>query len=315
MEKVSIIISTYNRKELLKNAIKSALMQTYKNIEVLVVDDHSHYNIFDVLEELEDKIRIIKNKRNVGSAATYNVGIKESSGEYVTILNDDDLFHPRKIEIQMSILNKRRDVGFVYCPIGILIKNEIFYKPVKDDRQGLFESIFFNRMCITPLVKKECFSVCGLFDESMTYHEDRELWYRIGKKYPFAFDERPSYILYNRKIDRLSSQIERIHSSKKELFEKYKIDFKNQKKFFSEYYYELAYDYLLRGYYKIFFEQFKQSIQNNPKIIKKFLYEYSTIPLGRFSFRYKRIKIDNDLKELFIELDNYQNFWKESNST
>ena len=106
MEKISIIIPTHNRKKLVRTAVKSALMQTYPKTEIIVVDDNSDYEISEVLKDFKGRITIIKNKRNIGPLATLNRGIKESNGDYITILCDDDIFHPKKIERQINIFNK-----------------------------------------------------------------------------------------------------------------------------------------------------------------------------------------------------------------
>ena len=92
MDKVSIIIPTYNRKLFVTTAVKSAVLQTYPEKEILVVDDHSSYDIAVVLQDFKEDIVLIRNKKNMGYAATYNIGIQASSGEYVTLLNDDDVF-------------------------------------------------------------------------------------------------------------------------------------------------------------------------------------------------------------------------------
>jgi glycosyltransferase involved in cell wall biosynthesis len=232
MKKVTVIISTYNRKTYIKNAIKSALFQTYPNIEIIVVDDNSDYNIFSYLDEYKNKIQIIRNQKNLGSSATYNIGIKKSTGDYVTILNDDDIFHPKKVERQIRVFNKNHTLDVVYCPIGILINNYIIFRKITQNNP--FSKLTHkSNICITPLIKKELLSDENLFDENLNYHEDRDLWYRLSKICKFGVDNYPSYIEYNLKIQRLSSQIENIHKSKKALYEKHKSDFKNHQDYFS----------------------------------------------------------------------------------
>ena len=205
MEKISIIIPTYNRKKLVRTAVKSALMQTYPKTEIIVVDDNSDYEISEVLKDFKGRITIIKNERNIGPLATLNRGIKESKGDYITILNDDDIFHPKKIERQINIFNKKKNIGLVYCPEARKTGNNFIYKPLRNEKNYWIRLSHQNPIVMTPLIKKECFTICGVFDTTVGYHGDRDLWYRIGKKFKFDFDKNPSYIVHNPNITRLSS--------------------------------------------------------------------------------------------------------------
>ena len=291
MKKVSIIIPTYNRKDFIKTAVESSLKQTYPKVEIIVIDDNSDYEIYDVLKEFEEKILIIKNKHNIGCAATQNKAIRKSSGDYITILDDDDIFHPKKIERQMKIFNRKKNVGLVYCPIAKRINNRLIYKPLTERNNVWIRLTHKNTIGITPLIKKECFSVCGFFDTSLEYHEDRDLWYRIGKEFEFGFDENPSYIVYNHSISRLSSQIEKICSGKKALYEKHKHDFEDEDKYYADLHFELAYEYLKFSGYRNFLKHFRKSISKNLRCIKDGL----KIPLDRFGFGERCTMIDEDL--------------------
>jgi glycosyltransferase involved in cell wall biosynthesis len=294
METVSIIISTYNRKNFVKNAIKSALIQTYPKKEIIVVDDNSDYDIVEELRDFKDKITIIKNKKHNGVASASNKGFEACSGAYITFLDDDDIFHPKKIERQMKIFNKNSDIGLVYCPIGFKINNEIIYQPLIEEKKHWIRITHQNIIGKTPLIKKECLSVCGVFDTSLEYHEDRDLWYRIGKKFQIGFDKEPSYIVYNLNIYRLSSQLEKICSSKKVLYEKYKNDFEDENRYFADYHYELAYEYLIFDCYRKFLRHFIKSIEKNPSIITKYL----EIPLQKIKAKNHRMKIDRECEAI-----------------
>lgn len=121
-EKVSIVITTFGRKKELKRSLKSALGQTYSNIEIIVIDDnidvdYSEY-IKKTIASFNDK-RIVykKNKNNLGGALSRNEGIKFASGEYVAFLDDDDEYLPEKIEKQLAVFEKDRSkkIALVYC--------------------------------------------------------------------------------------------------------------------------------------------------------------------------------------------------------
>lgn len=102
---VSVIITTYNSSNTISDTIKSVLTQTYKNIEVIVVDDCSLDNTITTVEKLNQKnIKIIKLDKNSGGPAyPRNIGIDNAKGFYIAFLDSDDLWHPRKIELQVSL--------------------------------------------------------------------------------------------------------------------------------------------------------------------------------------------------------------------
>lgn len=119
-KKVSIIIPTYKRSEFLERAIESVLNQTYKNIEVIIVDDNepnSEYRTLTGKTMLQygkdNKVRYIKNKKNLGGALARNEGIFNSTGDYITFLDDDDIYLPNKVETQINyMIEKNVDLTF-----------------------------------------------------------------------------------------------------------------------------------------------------------------------------------------------------------
>lgn len=112
--KVSIIVATYRRKETLKRALHSLIIQTYSNIELIVVDDNADANWNAEVEKIVNSVRLsngceiiyIKNKDNKGSAETRNIGIKQAAGEYVTFLDDDDIYLSNKVKKQVEHMIK-----------------------------------------------------------------------------------------------------------------------------------------------------------------------------------------------------------------
>lgn len=110
---VSVIIPTQNRDKFLFQAIDSVLNQSYRNIEIIVVDDHSLVPVYIPDELLSSNVKLIRNERAKGGAGSRNIGIKFSTGDYICFLDDDDLYHPDKIKILIECLNKTRaDVVF-----------------------------------------------------------------------------------------------------------------------------------------------------------------------------------------------------------
>jgi len=303
MEKVSIIITTINRGELLRTAIKSALMQTYPKTEIIIIDGSKDEDTSTVLDYFKNDIIVIKDTKRSGVGAARNLGIDAITGDFVTFLDDDDCFHPRKIERQMKVFNIKKNVDVVYCPVGIKIKNYLVYKPFTEKKNCWIRLTPQNETIMTPLVKKECFSVCGKFDESMMYHEDRDMWYRMHKIFRFSFNNNPDYIFYSPFTPRLTSHIEKICQGKILLYEKHQNDFKDKKSYFSEMHYELARAYMSFRLYRQFLYHFKKSIENNSKLLPTFLFRYAKFPLEIYNLRknvvFKKIKIDNECKKVF----------------
>lgn len=112
--KVSVIVATYRRKETLEKALQSLVAQTYPYIEIIVIDDNANSEWNTQVEKIVNSIKIsndykiiyIKNKSNKGSAETRNTGIKQATGEYVTFLDDDDIYLPNKVKKQVEHMIK-----------------------------------------------------------------------------------------------------------------------------------------------------------------------------------------------------------------
>ena len=124
MPLVSVIIPTYKRADMLTKAIDSVVVQTYKNLEIIVIDDNdpnSDYRL-NTKNKLNSyikrgTIKYIENEKNLGGSITRNRAVEESKGEYIAFLDDDDIFFPTKIEKQVKLMieNRNNNVGLVYC--------------------------------------------------------------------------------------------------------------------------------------------------------------------------------------------------------
>ena len=121
MEKVSIIIPTYNREKSISKSIKSVLNQTYNDLEVIVVDDGSTDNTEKIIKGIKDtRIKYIKLDKNKGACYARNVGIKKATGKYIAFNDSDDIFHKTKIEKQVMYLKKcNSDLNFCKMKIHL----------------------------------------------------------------------------------------------------------------------------------------------------------------------------------------------------
>jgi glycosyltransferase involved in cell wall biosynthesis len=194
MPKVSIIIPVYNGSNYLKEAIESALAQTYKNIEIIVINDGSNDNgaTEKIAKSYGNKIRYYS-KKNGGVATALNLGISKMKGEYFSWLSHDDMYYPKKVERQINFLSRLKNKKvFLYSNFSILLDDEII--PVIHNHEMLTRKKKYGllRGCvngITVLIPKTVIDEMGKFDASLRCTQDYDYWRRIEKKYEFVHME------------------------------------------------------------------------------------------------------------------------------
>jgi glycosyltransferase involved in cell wall biosynthesis len=184
--KVSVIIPTYNYAHFLPEALNSVLDQTYKNFEVIIVDDGSTDNTKDVLKSFlnDQRIRYIY-QENSGLPATRNRGIKESKGQFVAFLDSDDVWLPAKLEKQILLFDNDEEIVLVYCGAEFIdVDGERIpdpgYKPIPG---ATYKDLLYVNWVIgsgsSVLIRKSVFGEAGFFDESLTGLDDIDMWIRI----------------------------------------------------------------------------------------------------------------------------------------
>lgn len=200
---VSVIIPTYNRAGLLSRAVRSVLNQTFKDFELIIVDDGSVDNTKDVVREFrndDDRIKYVWQKNSGTPAGSLNSGIKLAKGEYIAFLDDDDEWLPQKLEKQLALfLNpKTSNLGIVGCGAFIIrgstVKTYQFPKTNNILKSLLEKSVFLS--CSSNLIKRNIFNKVGLFDESFKLFFARDMWLKICREYDFDFTEEPLYKYY-----------------------------------------------------------------------------------------------------------------------
>lgn len=186
---VSIVIPVYNGENYLKEAIESALAQTYKNIEIIVVNDGSSDNTEAIAKEYGNKIRYFK-KKNGGVASALNLAIEKMEGEYFSWLSHDDLYFPQKIENQINFLSKQNNKKVVLFSNYLLINENgrKISEVIINHKTTLIPEYTLLRGCIngiTMLIPKEAFLECDNFNENLRCTQDYDLWHKFLKVYPF----------------------------------------------------------------------------------------------------------------------------------
>ena len=190
--RVSIVIPVYNGSNYLREAIDSALAQTYENKEVIVVNDGSDDagKTAEIAARYGNKIRYFE-KPNGGVASALNFGIEQMTGEYFSWLSHDDVYYPRKLEAQIAYLNNlgKKDV-ILYSDFDIIDRNSRVIGrstiPSFEVERFLYEVLFesFLNGC-TILAPKSCFDRVGVFNEALKTTQDYDLWVRLAKHFDF----------------------------------------------------------------------------------------------------------------------------------
>ncbi|MCF8068038.1 MAG: glycosyltransferase [Desulfobacterales bacterium] len=205
---ISIIIPTYNRDWIIRDAVNSVLSQNYNNFELIVVNDGSTDDTSDILDEYGDQINVIY-QENRGVSAARNLGISKSSGQYVAFLDSDDTWLPDKLSCQIDFF--RNNPAALICQTEeIWVRNGKRVNP-KYKHQKLSGLIFESSLAlclVSPsavMIDKKLFNMVGLFDESLPACEDYDLWLRTSYRIPIHLIDVPHIIKRGGHDDQLSS--------------------------------------------------------------------------------------------------------------
>lgn len=196
MPKVSVIIPTYNREEYISDTVQSVLDQSYRDFEIIVIDDGSTDNTAEKLEKYNSKIKLIRQK-NSERAVSRNNGIKNSSGKYIAFLDSDDKWVPNKLEKQIKILDNKSQFILVYSACLRMNETSNVIKSAKRQLDGysgnVFEKLLLRNFIVspTPIIRRDYFEKTAGFQTKYIPYEDWELWLRFSLLGNFYFIEEP----------------------------------------------------------------------------------------------------------------------------
>jgi glycosyltransferase involved in cell wall biosynthesis len=207
--KVNVIIPTYNRAELLREAIESVLAQAYQDSELLVVDDGSTDRTRELVAVYGKRVTYIF-QENRGVSSARNLGIRASTGELIAFLDSDDLWLPEKLEQQVTIMDQHPELQLCHTE-EIWIRRGLRVNPKKKHKKysGYIFQYCLPLCVISPssvLIRRTLFDKVGYFDEHLPACEDYDLWLRITKEYPVHFIEKPLLIKRGGYPDQLSQK-------------------------------------------------------------------------------------------------------------
>lgn len=196
MPKVSVLLTCYNHFAFLPAAIESIRNQTFRDVEIVAIDDGSKDDTRDWLRKNAQDAKLIFNEKNLGTYASLNVALRHAKGEYIAILNDDDLWADTKLEKQLTLFEKHPQLGLVHTD-GHFIDGEGkvvegsplgFEFPRTETGDVLLSLLYANKIIASAvLVKRECFDKLGGFNEAYFGSGDWEMWLRIAEHYEIGF--------------------------------------------------------------------------------------------------------------------------------
>jgi glycosyltransferase involved in cell wall biosynthesis len=210
MLKVSIIIPTYNRLPMVKEAVDSVLAQDFEDFELMVVDDGSTDGTADEMKRYGGRVRLLRHPENRGVSAARNRGILNAKGKYIAFLDSDDLWVKGKLKIQVAFLEDNPHYTICYT-------DEIWVRRGKrvnpKNKHAKYSGWIFEKclpLCIispsSAMMRKTLFSKVGLFDEALPVCEDYDLWLRISARFPIFFINRKLIVKRGGHPDQLSQR-------------------------------------------------------------------------------------------------------------
>ena len=210
MELISVVVTTFNRADLIRRALNSVINQTENNLEIIVIDNNSTDNTQEIIKNEFPEVRLFKHdKKGVSSAR--NRGILESTREWIAFLDSDDEWHKEKISIQLNEIKINPGVKLIHTD-EIWIKNGKHINQKKKHKKsgGWIFSDCLAQCCISPssvIINRKIFNDYGLFNEELEVCEDYDLWLRITAFEPVHYINKKLTIKYGGHCDQLSKSL------------------------------------------------------------------------------------------------------------
>lgn len=231
MPRVTILLTCYNHLAYLDAAIEGIKAQTFQDFEVIALDDGSTDGTRERLTEIAaglPQMRLVFNEKNLGTYGTLNVGLREAQGDFVAVLNDDDVWLPDKLNQQVAMLDAMPEVGLVHTNgrfIGAMGEplpgTPLGFEFPRTATGNVVLALFYANKIIASavLARKKCFDELGPFDDSFFGSGDWEMWLRIAEKYLVGYLD-DELTLYRWHGDNASKKLDRIWADDEKLRER-----------------------------------------------------------------------------------------------
>lgn len=207
MPKVSVIIPSFNCEAYIAETINSILNQSFKDVELIIVDDGSTDRTQEIVASYGTAVRLIT-QANARVCSARNRGIREAKGEFICLVDHDDYWFPQKLERQLQEFELHPDAGVVYSAFIRWARDEDGHFPAPqsfdltsyaDDTAPDFSGWIYHQFLLdcwmltsTAIFRAEVFEKCGMFDVKLPYSEDWDLWLKISREYPLIMLRRPT---------------------------------------------------------------------------------------------------------------------------
>ena len=280
----SVIITTYKRTiDVLGRAINSIVKQSYLDWELIVVNDFPDdkklvEDIWALIEGYNDtRIKYIVHEKNKGACEARNTGIRNSNGEFIAFLDDDDEWIYNKLELMLPYL-ANKEVGLVYSDsINVYKRKEKIHRsiPILQYKNDAFKALLVNNYIGStsfPIMRKSAVLNVGGFDPCMRACQDLDLWLKISKKYKIEYCSKP-LTKYYFSDECITKNIKARIESHEKLIKKYNDIYSNDKRLLKLKYLNMAADFIMsedEEYSKIYLNEAK-------KLDKKNIWDYSII--------------------------------------
>ncbi|MGH7942144.1 MAG: glycosyltransferase family 2 protein [Limisphaerales bacterium] len=203
---VSVVIPAYNRAHCITATVESALAQTFKDLEIIAVDDGSSDGTSSVLAQFGSRIRLIQ-QDNRGVSSARNTGVRAARGKWIAFLDSDDHWHPKKLERQIAALQKfNGKICFTRCinQQGEILRDIDFLPARPQEPQVLYVQDAVDSVCLSPrhplvqtmVAERTFLEMAGLFDESFHAAEDAELIFRLSFFSGFLYVDQPLVTIF-----------------------------------------------------------------------------------------------------------------------
>lgn len=197
---VSVIMPAYNSEKYIADAIDSVLAQTYRNFELILINDCSADSTLDIMNnyaQKDSRITVVSNEVNSGVSFSRNRTIRMSEGEYVAFLDSDDIWAPEKLEKQISLANSNPQASLIYTASGFIRQDGkrvdfIMHVPDKISRKELLKQNVIS--CSSVLIKRSSIENVSMPSDKM--HEDFATWLTVLKKEPYAYGIDEPLLIY-----------------------------------------------------------------------------------------------------------------------
>lgn len=275
---LSVVITTFQRPfAMVEQAVQSVLAQTYAPIEVIVVSDNDPGSPW-AAELKQDMarcptVRLIQLPRNGGAQAARNRGIRETHGDFVGFLDDDDLWLPQKAEKQMPLFENPA-VGLVYCRGYSFHDDDTETRsPYFNSQRGFNPSMTFNELLVRDgigstsqaIVRRSCFEDCGYFDEALHARQDYDRWLAITQKHLARGVDEPLFLHRIHGGDQITKNLPKVLAANAAVFQKYGEFYRLSPMACMAYYYNRAFVLLQMGRRRAFLGNALRSFFYSPR--------------------------------------------------